>query len=412
MKILFVVGEFPKLSQTFILNQVTGLIDAGHDVKILAKQSAIDQKVHEAVRHYHLQERVIYYGKPGRRGKLNKMLQFISGFAALSLVRLIRRNPDRSVPRFRDLRQHPNLILISLRLHQVDLSDREIILAHFGPNGILAQKCMELGLLRGKLFVAFHGYDMLRYVKQKGRAVYHELFHSPAILLPISNYWKEQCIKLGASPSKIIVHHMGIDMETFRAEPEVLKRPLRIVSAARLVEKKGLAFAIDAIALLNAKGYSIHYSIAGEGPLAAELREQIFSKGLQRSVELLGWCTQQEWIAQMKEAHVVLAPSVMAKGGDMEGIPVQLMEAMAMRRIVLATRHSGIPELIEDGYNGFLVGERDAAALAAVIETIIHSSEQWPLLAEHARQTVAHDFNIERQNQRLIRIFKGETVDE
>lgn len=405
MNILFFVGEFPKLSQTFILNQITGLIDAGHDVKILAKRPAPDRKLHPDVEKYRLTDRVIYYGAGGKDGKIQKGLQFLKGAFGLVAGSAFHGRHAGSIS-FRDLIRYPNLILLVRTLNRADLSDRDIIMAHFGPNGILALKCLSRGLLRGRLFTAFHGYDMLRYINQKGQGAYRELFSSAAVLLPISDRWRERCIRLGADPSRIIVHHMGIDLKKFRCFPARPGNVIRIVSAARFVEKKGLAYGIEAVKHLIEKGYQVHYEIAGDGPLREDLKHLISQYHLEEDVCLAGWKTQTEWIEMMQNAQIVLAPSVTARDGDMEGIPVQLMEAMAMGKIVVSTYHSGIPELIRDGVNGYLVHERDAGELADKIEDVFKAPEHWADVAENARRTVAEQFNIDRQNERLIRIFE------
>lgn len=406
MNILFIVGEFPKLSQTFILNQITGLIDAGHDVKILAKKGDTGGKMHSDVLHYHLMDRVIYYGTDGNDSKLNKGLSFFTGLCAHTAARFFRKNYVGGGASFHDLISYPNLILLIRKLNRVDLSDRDIILAHFGPNGILAQKCRALGLLHGKLFTAFHGYDMLRFVKQKGGEVYRELFGSDCTLLPISRFWGKRCLELGAKPERIIVHHMGIDVAKFISCPPDPGRGIKMVSAARFVEKKGLAYGIDAVARLIEKGYQIQYAIAGDGPLRDALQQQISVRHLTDHVYLLGWKTQEEWIEMMKDAHIVLAPSVTSQDGDMEGIPVQLMEAMAMEKVVVSTFHSGIPELIHDRVNGYLVSEKNSEQLARVIERILKTPETWKSVTRNARRTVVSQFNIEHQNKRLISILE------
>ncbi|MFT8389913.1 MAG: glycosyltransferase [Sporolactobacillus sp.] len=404
MKILVIVGEFPKLSQTFILDQITGFINYGHDVTILAKQPAADHKVHDDVRRYRLQEHVVYYGnsRVGRRSRAGKLIQFAAGFL-LVLPHLLRHRWHVSA-----FIKNPNLILMSRRLLRTDLTDHPVILAHFGPNGLLAQKCMDNGLLRGRLFVAFHGYDMLRYIRQKGTGVYHDLFHSEAILLPISAFWRERCLELGADERRVIVHHMGINLSLFCLTPIKPQPILQLVSATRLVEKKGLIYALEAVRMLTEKGMKLHYAIAGDGPLAPMLRQRIAVWGLENSVELLGWCTQTEWLARMRQAQFVLAPSVTSQDGDMEGIPVQLMEAMAIGRLVIATRHSGIPELIESGVNGWLVAERDASQLAEQIERVSQCPQCWTSVAQRAHETIVSEFNGEIQNARLVQLFEAE----
>lgn len=409
MNILFFVSEFPSISQTFILNQMTGLIDAGHDVRILAKKQGGGGKVHDAVLQYRLLDRVIYYG-PGGAGRPGKGLRFFGGLCAHTAARFFRKNYiGGSVP-FHDLIRYPNLILLIRTLNRVDLSDRDVILAHFGPNGLLAQKCRALGLLHGRLFTVFHGYDMLRYLKQKGSGVYRDLFDSDCTLLPISRAWADRCLKLGARPGKIIVHHMGINVEEFMGRSPERGEEINIVSAARFVEKKGLTYGIDAVGRVIEKGYSVRYAIAGDGPLRDALLKQIAARHLTDRVRLVGWKTQEEWIEMMKDAHIVLAPSITARDGDMEGIPVQLMEAMAMKKIVVSTFHSGIPELIQNGVNGYLVAEKNSGQLAQTIEQIIKTPETWESLTENARRTIVGHYNIERQNGRLIRILEGEDV--
>nr|WP_283163337.1 glycosyltransferase [Sporolactobacillus mangiferae] len=399
------VGEFPKLSQTFILNQMTGMMDAGHDVTILAKKSASDAKVHPDVLNYELMNQVVYYGDSRQSDtRFAKAAVFIRAFCAHLAARFYKKNYIGTIS-FRDLLKMPNLILLIRKLNQIDLTDRTTVLAHFGPNGLLAQKCIDLGLLRGRLFTAFHGYDMLRYVKQKGVNAYQDLFRSPSFILPISDFWKRRCIELGADPSRIVVHHMGIDLLRFDAHPSQPAKPLIIVSAARLVEKKGLAYGIEAVGRLIKKGHSVRYLIAGDGPLREKLQQQIETKRLTKQIRLVGWKTQDEWIDLMKSAQVVLAPSVTASDGDMEGIPVQLMEAMAMRKIVVSTVHSGIPELIQDGENGFLFAEKDADALADLLARILQSPEKWNRITQNARRTVKERFNIQKLNADLLRLF-------
>ncbi|MCO7127556.1 glycosyltransferase [Sporolactobacillus shoreicorticis] len=405
MKILFLVGEFPKLSQTFILNQITGLIDAGHEVTILAKKSGSDSKIHPDVVNYELLSHVVYYGNSSQaQTRARKGLSFARALGA-HLFSCAFNRTYKCEAAFRDLIKMPNLILLVRTLNQVNLTDQTVIMAHFGPNGLLAQKCIELGLLNGTLFTAFHGYDMLRYVKQKGQDAYHDLFRSPAFILPISDFWRRRCIELGADPSKIIIHHMGIDLLRFDSHPSQLAKPAVIVSAARLVEKKGLIYGIKAVGQLIKKGYSVRYFIAGDGPLRDMLQQLIDDNKLTRHVRLLGWKTQDEWIELMKTAQIVLAPSVTASDGDMEGIPVQLMEAMAMRKIVVSTYHSGIPELIHDKENGFLVAEKNADALSRVLEEVILSPEKWGRITQNARQTIKDQFNIQKLNAELLRLF-------
>ncbi|MFD2615950.1 glycosyltransferase [Terrilactibacillus laevilacticus] len=407
MNILYIVGEFPKLSQTFILNQITGLIDAGHHVTVLAKKSESNHKIHEDVSKYHLLDHVIYYDENGRDSKFFKGLTFIKSIFSFGYSQLLHKNHPIHLS-WKVLLSSPNLILLYNRLKKEPLLDIDVVHAHFGPNGLLAHRLIQMGLIRGQLFTTFHGYDMLRFIKQKGDDVYTDLFQSKTVLLPISNFWKRKLEGMGANPARTIVHHMGIDVDKFEYHPIKMSQDIKIMSIARFVEKKGLIYGIQAVSKLIKKGYNITYSMIGGGPLEKEFRSMISNEGLEDHIRLLGWKTQEQVIEIMKESHVVLLPSVTSHDGDMEGIPVILMEAMAMGKIVVSTYHSGIPELIEHGVNGFLVEERNVDELVHTLADIF-SLEDSISISKQARETVLNQYNIDKLNRRLIDTFERKT---
>lgn len=407
MDILVIAGEFPKLSQTFILNQITGLIDAGHRVTVLAKKSDGNARVHEAVAQYRLLDHTVYYHAREPEQKWKKTALYLIHLARFTARTSLR--PGRPDIHFSDIARQPNLMYMVRALKKADTRKFDIIHAHFGPNGLLAQHLIDSGVLEGKLFVTFHGYDMLRFVRQKGENVYSKLFRSDAVLLPISEFWKKRCINLGAPPANIRVHHMGIDTEKFDFCPLFPheNETIKMLTVARFVEKKGIAYSIAAVDRLIREGISVEYWIVGGGPLEGRLKQEIKERGLGSAVRLLGWKTQEELVEIMKQAHIVLLPSVTARDGDMEGIPVLLMEAMAMGKIAVSTYHSGIPELIRDKENGFLTEERDAGKLALVLREALEKRASWPMIARRARETVEESFHIEKLNRRLMDMFEG-----
>ena len=97
----------------------------------------------------------------------------------------------------------------------------------------------------------------------------------------------------------------------------------------------------------------------------------------------------------------------MSQTGDMEGIPTVLMEAMATGLPVISTFHSGVPELVEDGVSGVLVGERDVCALSQAIQKLMDSVERWPIMGKSGREKVLKEFNIKKLNEQLEHIFEG-----
>jgi len=109
----------------------------------------------------------------------------------------------------------------------------------------------------------------------------------------------------------------------------------------------------------------------------------------------------------LAEAHILMAPSVTAADGDEEGIPNTLKEAMAMGIPVISTLHAGIPELVADGISGFLVPERDAAALADRLRRLVDHPETWAAMGRAGRVRIDSDFDIDRLNDQLLDLYKG-----
>ena len=144
---------------------------------------------------------------------------------------------------------------------------------------------------------------------------------------------------------------------------------IRLVQASRLVPKKGLATSLEAFAKLAEDFPGMTFTIAGSGPLETELRERAKKLGISSRVKFAGFLDQEPLRELLKASHVFLHPSETV-GGDVEGVPNGLLEAMALGLPVVATRHGGIPEAVEDGVSGLLCDERDADAVAAAVRRL------------------------------------------
>lgn len=406
MKILFFVSEFPKLSETFILNQIIGLVDSGHDIHIIAKYPEDNGQVHEDIKKYNLLNKVYYYqyGQEGsnRVIKIFKMIRDIS----LHFWKVYTDKNYKGTFSLGNLIKNRELINL-IRLCNKIAMDYDVVYAHFGPNGLLAKKLIDKDLIKGDLFVSFHGYDVLGYVEKKGINIYNDLFTS-STLLPISEFWKDRLISYGAKNEDIVIHHMGVDLNKFSYRPIVInKSRIKIISVARLVEKKGIEYGIKAISSLIKMGYNIEYSIIGGGPLESHLKDVVKKEEINDFVKFLGWKTQDDVIDLIIDSNILLLPSITSSDGDMEGIPVILMEAMAVGTIVVSTYHSGIPELIETNKSGYLVEEKNPNNLAEILENILNKSEyELNDITERARIKIEEQFDVNLLNKQLVSLFK------
>lgn len=404
LRIAFFVHEFPALSETFVLNQITGLLDLGHDVAIFAVRPRDESVVHDDVDRYGLRERTRYLNMPA----------VISRRVAGGLLSMLRHGWEqpRIILRSFNIRRYGREAT-SLRLLFWALCLRgekpfDIIHCHFGPIGQLAAKLRDVGAIGGRLVTVFHGVDISAYVR--GQPDYYRfLFAQGDLFQPISQAWSRKLVELGCEPARIDVHHMGIDTARypFRARHYESGQPLRVLTVGRMVEKKGIADGLAAIADLFRQGIAVRYTIVGDGPLRPDLEDLMDKLGLSSCVEFLGWQEQATVARLMAENDVLLAPSVTGADGDQEGIPVTIMEAMAAGMLVVSTHHSGIPELVEDGRSGFLVAEHDVSALAAAFQRLVASGESWPLLSAAAHDAVEAKFEITSLNQKLVRRYEA-----
>jgi colanic acid/amylovoran biosynthesis glycosyltransferase len=406
MKIALIVEAFPVLSQTFVLNQITGLIDRGHEVDIYAEFHENSSKVHPDVEKYDLLSRTFYH-PPMPQARLHRFLQgvwlFLINVPIAPLLLL------RSLNVFKYKKDAASLRLLYAVIPFVKRRPiYDVIQCHFGLLGIKGMLLRDVGALQGKHATAFHGVDISQNLRLLGEAVYSDLFKAGDLFLPISQHWQNRLIELGCDPGKIIVHRMGIDCQRFTFLPRSLNpgEPIRLISVARLTEKKGIEFGIRAVANVLTHFPDLEYNIVGDGDLRTELAELIHTLGIAEQVKLLGWRNQTEVVELLQRSHILLAPSVTAKDGNQEGIPVALMEAMAMGLPIISTYHTGIPELVEDDVSGFLVPERDVAALADKISDLVHRPEHWAAIADAARRRVEQLHNINQLNDQLIAIYQ------
>ncbi len=192
-----------------------------------------------------------------------------------------------------------------------------------------------------------------------------------------------------------------------KALPEISPEIL-IISVARLVEKKGLTYGIEAVGQLIKKipQLKLKYYIIGDGVLKSQLESQIQQLNLENTVELLGWRKQQEVQQLMSQADVMLASSITSKNGDCEGIPVSLMEAMAQEIPVISTYHSGIGELVADGISGYLVPEKEVVAITAKLEHLVMHPQLRRQMGQAGRKKVIEEYNINLLCDRLTQIYQ------
>ena len=404
MRVAFFVHRFPAMSETFVINLAVQLIERGHELSIMpfVREPGIGAQMHADIRAYDLDKRVLDLEMP--RTAMGRLAH-----APVMVARgLTGALPAQALNPFRFGRRAASLRLLyeSRMLRRQPPFD--IIHCQFGTLAKPALQLRRVAGLSGKIVVHFRGFDISKHVKENGRHVYDSVFRDADFFLANCQYFKDKAISLGCPEDRIAVLPSGIDGSRFpvRERTRVRGQPVRIATVGRLVEKKGIPYAIEAMGALRAQGHDVVYTIAGDGPLHGELVGQIERLRLGECVRLAGELTQAGVTDLLERSDLFVAPSVVSRQGD-EDAPINtLKEAMSMGLPVVSTTHGGIPELVDDGVSGHLVAERNAEALATTLSKLLDAPETWASLGRAGRAKVIRDYDLTAAGDQLVSIYQ------
>lgn len=289
--------------------------------------------------------------------------------------------------------------------------------AHFGPSGY-----NFLGLKRIfglPLITTFYGYDLSMLPRQcpEWRRNYRKLFRWGDCFLVEGNHMKKCLIELGCPEEKVTVQHLGVDLEKIKFMLRTLEAggPIRILIAGSFREKKGIPCAIEAIGILKKtqSGLDIKVTVIGDSggdPGEEAEKRKILDKvreyDLGGSITFSGYQPHDVFISELYKHHIFLSPSIIASDGDTEGgAPVSIIEASASGMPVVSTFHCDIPEVVIDGKSGYLVPERDSAALADKLKDLIFNPGIWAEMGEFSRPHIEENYDVRKQGRRLEYIY-------
>lgn len=405
MRIAYFLSEFPAVSQPFVLNQITGMIDRGHEVTIFAPRYTPVEKLHKIILDYRLDKVAVYYHDYPK----NHLKRFLLALRLTASSGLWRR--PRLVLRTFNLFAHGRdsaslrLLIAAARVFRVVPFD--IIHCQFGTLAPLADTLREIGVIQGRLLTSIRGFDVTKHIKNRP-GFYSGVFARGDLFLPVSRSMRQRLVDLGCDASRIVILHSGIDLAQFEFRPPRRNdyEVARIVSVGRLVEKKGFEYSIRAVAKLIGDGHKLVYTIIGDGDLRPRIEQLIRHLRVEKQVSLAGWQTHDEVVKAFVGAQLFVAPSVTGSDDDQEGIPNVLKEAMAIGVPVVATRHSGIPELIEHGVSGYLAPEKDVDQLADGMQRILNHHEDTDSMTRRAREKILREFDNDKLNNQLELIYQ------
>lgn len=269
----------------------------------------------------------------------------------------------------------------------------DIIHSHFGYDGYKLLSISER--LKIPMVVSFYGSDVSRLPDEWGwKKRYRKMAASHAFFIAASSFMKQQLMDLGFPEDRIKVIRFGFDTRRipFNVEHR-LDKPVMLIG--RLVEKKGFRYALKAIHLLKTKGVTVHANIFGDGPLLQDLKKHSLQLDIADQIHFKGFHPFEEILHEFQHHSLLLAPSVRADDGDMEGLPNTILEAMASGTPVLTTRHAAIPEAVIHEKTGLLADERRPDQLAELMEMFYSDHFNTDGIRKNARCTIEREYDIQ-----------------
>lgn len=249
-----------------------------------------------------------------------------------------------------------------LKEHRID-----VVLAEYGPTGeALLGVCQRAGI---PLVVHFHGVDAFHVRLLKDNANYARILSGAKAIVVVSREMEQQLLALGCPREKLHRTCYGIEVDRF-TPADVAASPKHFLAVGRFVDKKAPHLTLQAFLQAWKRDPAIRLTMAGGGPLLESTRQLALAEGIGQVVDFPGVITSDQVAERMRQVRAFVQHSVVTTDNDHEGTPLSILEAMASGLPVIATRHAGIPDVIDHGVEGLLSAERDIEAMAAHISTL------------------------------------------
>ena len=405
MNILVVTKYFPAPSETFILNQIVGLIDNGHDVRIYADKKADDDNVHEVIEDYGLLQKTSYFPALPDNIALRVLGSIALFFRYYFLRPVLFLKLFTFVGKKFDIQQFE---LIYKAIPFLSRNSYDVIHCHFAFVGLRFGLLKHFGVINTPLLVSLHGKDVN--LKRLHGGYYKYLFENADAYTANTKFTAQKAEALGCPHEKIQILHVGLSTSKFKRYSTSTDDSASnsIVSVGRLVEKKGFHYSIEAITKVVANtNVNFNYYIIGDGPDKRRLQQLIDTKKVSKIIQLVGKKTIEEVIEYYNKADLFILPSIEAEDGDSEGQGLVLQEAQAMEIPVIGTNHNGLPEGVLEGESGFIVPEKDVDSLAEKVIELLGNSNLRIEMGKKGRKFVIENFEQKLLNNHLIEIYQN-----
>lgn len=386
----YVLKMYPRLSETFVINEILALEAAGEELDIFSLRPPVDGRFHESLAD--VRAPVTYLPDHVKPSQLWDALRHgldVLPRLSVNLAEVL------ALP----VTEAGSAIQLAIAVRNLGITHLH---AHFAS--------MATDVARVAAHLSGTTYSFTAHAKD----IFHESVDPAALsrkladaaaVVTISDYnlrWLQS--RYGAAAGRVVRIHNGLDLDRFPfTSPR--QRPPRIAAVGRLVEKKGFSHLVDALDLVVRENRHVRLDLVGSGDQEQALRAQVAALGLETHVRFHG--AQPQWRVReiIGSAAALAAPCLVAADGNRDGLPTVLLEAMALGTPCVATPVTGIPEAVRHRDTGLLVPEADPLVLAASLLMLVGDPDLRCRLAEHGRALVEREFDARRSAARLREVF-------
>lgn len=387
-KVCYFLKRYPRLSETFIVNEMRELQQQGINISIVAKYASDEEIVHENVQALDIP--IYYLPSVSSIPHTSWEVRYLENLS--STPSLLRRDTLKGRLSKKDY-NNKTLVEAAMIAPFIENLGIDLIHAHFASWAATAASFVS-DLTGIPYSFTAHAKDI--YHESVDKTVLTEKIAKARFVITVSDFNKrylEGLLRSEGRSGQIIRLYNGIDLEQF-SPLDIEKEPNLIVGVGRLTPKKGFKYLIEACRILREKGRDFYCVIIGKGDERAALEKLVEQHSLTEKVSLLGAKTQAEVIRIIQKATVFVLPCIVSNDGDRDGLPTVLPEAMALGVPVVSTDVTGIPEIIAHERTGLLVEEKNPSALADAIETLLDSESLCKKLSRAALVKVREEFNL------------------
>jgi colanic acid/amylovoran biosynthesis glycosyltransferase len=399
------LSRFPTVTETFILREVDEMERQGQRVRLVPMLQEHPPVIHDAALPWTTRALYTsYLSLPIVLANLRTLLRRPARYLSL-FARLVAGTIARPGTLFRTVAVFPKSVYLAEKLSGEGIRH---VHAHFATHpSTMALIIASFSNITFSFTV--HAHDI-----QLDRSLLGWKLSETRFVRSISGYNQRFLEELyPQARGKIMVVHVGIEPRTYedtarRFHATTTGIP-KVLCVAAHRPYKGLPVLIEACRILRDQGVIFQCDVLGHGPMKEELEQLIRDRGVGNVIHLLGAKPEHVVADMIGEASLFVLPSIIASDGQMEGIPVVLMEAMASSKAVVSTSISGIPELVEDGVTGLLVAPGDANALAAAMRTLLEDKPRAKEMGRRGQEKVRAEFTLSTCVAQLLERLEQET---